>query len=189
MNLAGELVVNRARFVQISGQIDPALRKAGMLNRVREFNDGLRRTIESLENVSDAGGDWSAQIQQLRAGLKLMDEQSDIWENGRHCLSQLGEAIDQLSRVSDSLQRGVLETRMVPVGPLFSRFKRVVRDLSKERGKQVNLEIRGEKTELDKRMIDELGDPLVHLVRNFRGSSAITSGWFVGASSFFFLQP
>ena len=55
---------------------------------------------------------------------------------------------------------------MVPVGPLFNRFKRVVRDISQELGKQVNLEIHGEKTELDKRMIDELGDPLVHLVRN-----------------------
>ena len=95
-----------------------------------------------------------------------MDEQSEIWDNGRHCFGQIGEAIDQLTRVSHSLQRGVLDTRMVPVGPLFNRFKRVVRDLSKERGKKVNLLIRGEKTELDKRMIDELGDPLVHLVRN-----------------------
>ena len=95
-----------------------------------------------------------------------MREQSEVWDNGRHCFGQITEAIDQLSRVSHSLQRGVLETRMVPVGPLFSRFKRVVRDLSRERGKKVNLLIRGEKTELDKRMIDELGDPLVHLVRN-----------------------
>jgi two-component system chemotaxis sensor kinase CheA len=55
---------------------------------------------------------------------------------------------------------------MVPVGPLFNRFQRVVRDVSTERGKKVNLSIRGEKTELDKRMIDELGDPMVHLVRN-----------------------
>jgi two-component system chemotaxis sensor kinase CheA len=55
---------------------------------------------------------------------------------------------------------------MVPVAPLFNRFKRVVRDLSTERGKQVDLAIRGEKTELDKRMIDDLGEPLVHLVRN-----------------------
>ncbi|NIM63700.1 MAG: hypothetical protein GTO30_19265, partial [Acidobacteria bacterium] len=69
-------------------------------------------------------------------------------------------------RISDSLQQGVLDTRMVPVAPLFNRFKRVVRDLSAERGKRVNLVIAGEKTELDKRMIDELGEPLVHLVRN-----------------------
>ncbi len=80
--------------------------------------------------------------------------------------AQFTEAMDQMNRVSDSLQRGVLQTRMVPVAPLFNRFKRVVRDISRELGKQVQLEIRGEKTELDKRMIDELGDPLVHLVRN-----------------------
>ena len=95
-----------------------------------------------------------------------MEEQSEIWDNGRFCLGQIDEAIDQLARVSHGLQRGVLETRMVPVGPLFKRFKRVVRDLSKERGKDVELLIRGEQTELDKRMIDQLGDPLVHLVRN-----------------------
>ena len=69
MNLAGELVVNRARFVQISAQISPALRKASMLNRVRDFSDGLKRTIESLENDGETAGDCSAQIQQLRAGL------------------------------------------------------------------------------------------------------------------------
>jgi two-component system chemotaxis sensor kinase CheA len=55
---------------------------------------------------------------------------------------------------------------MVPVGPLLNRFKRSVRDIANELGKSVTLEIAGEKTELDKRMIDELGDPLVHLVRN-----------------------
>jgi two-component system chemotaxis sensor kinase CheA len=55
---------------------------------------------------------------------------------------------------------------MVPIAPLFNRFKRVVRDIGVELNKKVNLEIRGEKTELDKRMIDELGDPLVHLIRN-----------------------
>jgi two-component system chemotaxis sensor kinase CheA len=55
---------------------------------------------------------------------------------------------------------------MVPVGPLFNRFKRVARDLSSQRGKKVQLVLYGENTELDKRMIDELGDPLVHLIRN-----------------------
>jgi two-component system chemotaxis sensor kinase CheA len=166
MNLAGELVVNRARFVQISAQIDPALRRATMVNRIREFCESIRRTIEDMEHGENTGRDWTSQIQQLKEGLELMDEQAEVWNNGRQCISQICETIDQLSRVSHSLQRGVLDTRMVPVAPLFNRFKRVVRDLSKERGKKVNLEIRGEKTELDKRMIDELGDPLVHLVRN-----------------------
>nr|MCU0713903.1 chemotaxis protein CheA [Pirellula sp.] len=85
---------------------------------------------------------------------------------GRRSFLQFNEAIDQFSRVARGLQRGVLDTRMVPVGPLFNRFKRTVRDISVEMGKSVNLIIRGENTELDKRMIDELGDPLVHLVRN-----------------------
>jgi two-component system chemotaxis sensor kinase CheA len=57
-------------------------------------------------------------------------------------------------------------TRMVPIGPLFARFKRVVRDITRTNQKQIELVIRGEKTELDKRMIDELGDPLIHMVRN-----------------------
>lgn len=166
VSLAGELVVNRARFVQIQGQVSPALRKASVLNRVRDFTDSLRRTIESLEGLDDTRGEWTSQIQQLQAGIELLDEQAGIWDDGRRSFGQIGEAIDQLSRVSNGLQRGVLDTRMVPVGPLFSRFKRVVRDLSKERGKEVVLTIRGEKTELDKRMIDDLGDPLVHLVRN-----------------------
>jgi two-component system chemotaxis sensor kinase CheA len=78
----------------------------------------------------------------------------------------MAEAIHHLARVSDGIQRGVLETRMVPIGPLFDRFHRVIRDLRLSSGKEVELRIEGEKTELDKRMIDELGDPLIHLVRN-----------------------
>jgi two-component system chemotaxis sensor kinase CheA len=166
MNLAGELVVNRARFLQISGQIDPALRKATMVNRIKDFSESIRRTIERMENGENLQRDWASEVQELKEGLDLMAEQAEVWDNGRQCISQICETIDQLSRVSHSLQRGVLDTRMVPVAPLFNRFKRVVRDLSKERGKRVSLVIRGEKTELDKRMIDELGDPLVHLVRN-----------------------
>ena len=165
MNLAGELIVNRARFVQVSGEISPALRKASALNRIRDFSESLRRAVESLQN-GETLDDRSTHLQQLRTGLELMDEQIEVLENGRRCLGQISEAIDQLSRVSDNLQRGVLDTRMVPVGPLFNRFKRVVRDIAKERGKQVELQIHGEKTELDKRMIDDLFDPLMHLVRN-----------------------
>ena len=59
-----------------------------------------------------------------------------------------------------------MSARMLPIGPLFGRFKRVVRDITHANGKNICLVINGEKTELDKRMIDELGDPLIHLVRN-----------------------
>ncbi len=166
MNLTGELVLNRARMAQMAAEISPQLRQTSMLNRVREFSDALRVAIEDMQNGNFGGTDTSVKILQLEAGLELVQEQSKIWDNSRHQFSQICEAIDQLSRVSHGLQRGVLETRMVSIGPLFNRFKRVVRDLSKVGGKEVALQIRGENTELDKRMIDELGDPLVHLVRN-----------------------
>jgi two-component system chemotaxis sensor kinase CheA len=166
MNLAGELVVNRARFVQLSRQLSPALQKISVINRMRDFGDALRRTIDALQALGERNGELAAHVQELQSGLRIVEEQSELWDHSRRCFSQISEAIDQLTRVSDSLQRGVLGTRMVPVAPLFNRFRRVVRDLAMESNKKVNLQIRGEKTELDKRMIDELGDPLIHLIRN-----------------------
>jgi two-component system chemotaxis sensor kinase CheA len=166
MNLAGELVVNRARFEQVSRQLSPTLKKTSGINSVRDFCGSLRRTIDRLKTPNGQNGDLTAQIQELEAGLRTMEVQSELWNHGHQYFGQISEAIDQLTRVSDNLQRSVLGMRMVSVAPLFNRFRRVVRDLSLERGKKVNLRIRGEKTELDKRMIDELGDPLVHLVRN-----------------------
>ncbi|MHC5004076.1 MAG: chemotaxis protein CheW [Planctomycetota bacterium] len=164
MNLAGELVVNRARFVQVASEVTPHFGRRNVTSRARDFSESLRRTIDHLETATN--GQWTADVAELRAGLELLEEQARAWDSGRRGLAQIGEAIDQLTRISDSLQQGVLDTRMVPVAPLFNRFKRVVRDLAQERGKKVDLVIRGEKTELDKRMIDELGEPLVHLVRN-----------------------
>jgi two-component system chemotaxis sensor kinase CheA len=164
MNLAGELVVNRARFVQVASQVTPVFGRRNVASRTRDFSETLRRTIEHLQDATN--GEWKADIEELKSGLALLEEQAEVWDNGRRGFAHIGEAIDQLTRISDMLQQSVLDTRMVPVAPLFNRFKRVVRDLSTERGKKVDLVIRGEKTELDKRMIDELGDPLVHLVRN-----------------------
>jgi two-component system chemotaxis sensor kinase CheA len=166
MNLAGELVVNRARFVQVAGQMAPAFGQRSMTSRARDFAENLRRTVAHLEGMVGSNGELARDIEELKAGLRLVEEQSGMWDSGRRGFAQINEAIDQLSRISTSLQQGVLDTRMVAVAPLFNRFKRVVRDLSAERGKKVTLQIHGENTELDKRMIDELGDPLVHLVRN-----------------------
>ncbi len=166
MNLAGELVVNRAQFVQASQLVGPAFRKTSVMNRARELSETLRRTIDELSQASDTNHDWNARIQELETGWEFLLEQTELWESSRRSFQQIDDAVDHLTEVSDSLRRSVLGTRMVPIGPLFNRFQRVVRDLSMERGKRVNLQIRGEKTELDKSMIDALGDPLVHLVRN-----------------------
>jgi two-component system chemotaxis sensor kinase CheA len=83
-----------------------------------------------------------------------------------HKLSDLVETIEQMDRVTTDLQAVVMKVRMVPVGQVFNRFPRMVRDLSHELSKEVNLVIQGEETELDRTVIDEIGDPLVHLLRN-----------------------
>lgn len=81
-------------------------------------------------------------------------------------LTELSEAIEQMDRVTTDLQSVVMKLRMVPVGQVFNRFPRMVRDLSHGLGKEINLVIQGEETELDRTVIDEIGDPLVHLLRN-----------------------
>ncbi len=83
-----------------------------------------------------------------------------------HRIPELVETVEQMDRVTGDLQSIVMKVRMVPVGQVFNRFPRVVRDLAKELNKEVNLTIEGEDTELDRTVIDEIGDPLVHLIRN-----------------------
>lgn len=83
-----------------------------------------------------------------------------------HRLTDLVETIEQMDRVTTDLQTVVMKVRMVPVGQVFNRFPRMVRDLSRELNKEINLLIQGEETELDRTVIDEIGDPLVHLLRN-----------------------
>ncbi|WP_320005796.1 Hpt domain-containing protein [Maridesulfovibrio sp.] len=79
---------------------------------------------------------------------------------------QLTETTYALSRISDDLQDTIMKVRMVAVQTVFSRFPRLVRDLSRKSGKRVELITEGEETELDKSVVEEIGDPLVHLIRN-----------------------
>ena len=81
-------------------------------------------------------------------------------------LRKLGEASDQVDFTTTELQSAVMQTRMVQIGRVFGKFPRVVRDLAREFGKQIDLEMEGEDTELDKSLVEEIGDPLVHLIRN-----------------------
>jgi two-component system chemotaxis sensor kinase CheA len=82
------------------------------------------------------------------------------------CLPQLREAVAQMDRHSRELQERVMAVRMLPIKTVFGRFARVVRDLAQSLGKQVQFETVGEDTELDKTVIERIGDPLTHLVRN-----------------------
>ncbi len=76
------------------------------------------------------------------------------------------EAVEYLERITTSLHDAVMKVRMVPIERVFNRFPRMVRDLSKELGKDISLYMTGEETEVDRTVIDEIGDPLIHLIRN-----------------------
>src|SRR5690625_3567748 len=80
--------------------------------------------------------------------------------------SDLTETVEHMTRVSEDMQSLILAMRMVPVEQVFRRFPRMVRGLARDLGKEIDLEIIGAETELDRTVIDEIGDPLVHLIRN-----------------------
>ncbi len=82
---------------------------------------------------------------------------------------RFGEAIISLGRTSNELQEGVMKVRMLPISQIFNRYPRLVHDLAHTKGKKVQLEIRGEETELDKMIIEEISDPLIHMIRNAIG--------------------
>jgi len=78
----------------------------------------------------------------------------------------LSESSALLARTTNEIQESIMKVRMVPIGQVFDRFPRMVRDLAKARGKDIHLEIAGAETDLDKTIVDEVGEPLMHLVRN-----------------------
>ncbi|SJZ40953.1 chemotaxis protein CheA [Selenihalanaerobacter shriftii] len=79
---------------------------------------------------------------------------------------KLVTSLDEMDKRIHNLQEEIMKARMVPIGNTFLRFRRLVRDLSKEQGKEVDLEIKGKETELDKTVIEKIGDPLKHMIRN-----------------------
>ncbi|WP_064093694.1 chemotaxis protein CheA [Rossellomorea aquimaris] len=79
---------------------------------------------------------------------------------------ELNETVERMTRISGDLQNIILNMRMVPVETVFNRFPRMVRQLARDLNKKIDLEIIGAETELDRTVIDEIGDPLVHLIRN-----------------------
>lgn len=80
--------------------------------------------------------------------------------------AELSEAAELIHKATTDLQEAIMKVRMLPIGQVFQRFPRMVRDLSRERGKEIELSFHGEGTELDKTVIDEIGEPLLHLIRN-----------------------
>ncbi|CBY82830.1 hybrid sensor histidine kinase/response regulator [Helicobacter felis] len=86
--------------------------------------------------------------------------------DGEKFLEELNQVVSSISAVTTDLQLAVMKTRMQPIGKVFNKFPRMVRDLSRELGKSIDLVIDGEETELDKSIVEEIGDPLIHIIRN-----------------------
>ena len=124
------------------------------------------------------GGAEKHATQTVRVDMRRLDElmnlagelvinRTRLEEIGtKHKLKDLTEALTRVSQISNSLQSVVMQVRMVPVEQLFERFPRMVRDLSKKLNKKINLVVEGKETEMDRTVIDEIGDPMVHLIRN-----------------------
>lgn len=125
----------------------------------------------TIEKKNKSGQSVRVDIDKLDTLLNLVGElvinKTRLEQIGlTHKLTDLVETIEQMDRVTTDLQAVVMKVRMVPVGQVFNRFPRMVRDLSRDLNKEINLIIQGEETELDRTVIDEIGDPLVHLLRN-----------------------
>lgn len=163
MNLAGELVISKARFIEISRGLEELFRGSNaqlLASDTSDRLDSIARGLEGFQAYGDGSTErWASQFRRLRENFRDIQDELDIIRQGRERLNAMAEAIHHLARVSDGIQRGVLETRMVPIGPLFDRFHRVIRDLRLSSDKEVVLKIEGEMTELDKRMVRRAGRP------------------------------
>jgi len=93
----------------------------------------------------------------------LVEHDPDLALNGK---ARLSRNLQQLARITGEVQRTAMAMRMIPIRSLFRKMSRLVRDLSRKTGKQIELELYGEDTELDRNIVEEIGDPLMHMVRN-----------------------
>ena len=102
----------------------------------------------------------------VRSGLQSV--QDTLRQSRQHAAlaRSLQDEVRMLSRKIDELQAGILEVRMVPLGQVFEKLSRVIRKLSREAGKEIRFVVSGAETELDKLIVEELSDPLMHVIRN-----------------------
>jgi two-component system chemotaxis sensor kinase CheA len=127
-----------------------------------EVDQTIRVETSRLDNVMNLVGELVLGRNRL---VRLATDTSgdEDWEKQQ---KDIAEAVIQLSRVTTDLQLAVIKTRMQPIKKVLGKFPRMVRDLSRKLGKEARLELSGEETELDKSVIEEIGDPLVHIIRN-----------------------
>jgi len=122
----------------------------------------IRVDVKRLDDLMNLIGELVLGKNRL---LKIYDDVEERYE-GEQFLEELNQVVSSISLVTTDLQIAVMKTRMLPIGKVFNKFPRMVRDLSRELHKEIELVISGEETELDKSIVEEIGDPLVHIIRN-----------------------
>ncbi len=122
----------------------------------------IRVDVKRLDNLMNLIGELVLGKNRL---MKIYDDVEERYE-GEQFLDELNQVVSSISVVTTDLQIAVMKTRMLPIGKVFNKFPRMVRDLSRELNKKIELVISGEETELDKSIVEEIGDPLVHIIRN-----------------------
>jgi two-component system chemotaxis sensor kinase CheA len=130
--------------------------------KVSTVEQTIRVDVHRLDNLMNLIGELVLSKNRL---IKIYNDVEERYE-GEHFLDELNQVVSSISIVTTDLQIAVMKTRMLQIGKVFNKFPRIVRDLSRELGKKVNLIIKGEETELDKSIIEEIGDPLMHMIRN-----------------------
>ncbi len=133
--------------------VDGTIRRSRELPRLSQTQT-VRVAIGHLDTLVDLVGELVILRSRLEA---IAASRFDV---------ELSETMDEMHRISTDLQYEIMQTRMVPVGNIFNRFPRMVRDLAVDLGKQVDFQMEGLEIELDRTVLDEIGDPLVHLLRN-----------------------
>ncbi|MFK5937778.1 MAG: response regulator [Sulfurimonas sp.] len=122
----------------------------------------IRVDVKRLDHLMNLIGELVLAKNRL---IKINDDVEERYE-GEEFLEELNQVVSIVSLVTTDLQIAVMKTRMLPIGKVFNKFPRMIRDLSRELSKEIDLEISGEETELDKSIVEEIGDPLVHIIRN-----------------------
>jgi len=170
-----ELVVYTSETPQ---KIKEVIEKIGEVKKVeisettaKSEKEEKKPSIASTKNVLRNVQTVRVSIDKLDSLMNLVGElvigKSRLFQIGsKYDIEELREALSNINRLTTNLQDIVTQMRMVEVGFIFNRFPRMVRDLAKKEGKKVNFIIEGKDIELDRTVLDEIGDPLVHLLRN-----------------------
>ncbi|MEI0698736.1 chemotaxis protein CheA [Brachyspira intermedia] len=168
MNQVGELVTNKSSYVQYDDDFTSYQKIIGTgINEVkRYYRDSIVQILRKFEEHLQKKEAKEIRNTYIDGFNNKLNEFVKMEEEFKNTLDRFRNSYQLLTRVTNELQETVMKIRMLPIAQTFNRFPRLIRDLSRDLGKEVKLEMYGEETELDKSVIEVLVDPLVHIIRN-----------------------